>query len=388
MTAYKGNYYDGKSSQPYKVKVQLTTSYLQINFLSDEDFHENALKWDLQKINGNEFNNNKHIILTYGEFPFQTLEIESPDFYEELQAKYRNIRFTRSHYAPLLNSGFKGLLVSLLASILLISLGYFYAIPLFAETVAAYFPRTYEKILGRAIFNKLTQEQVILTRESKLLSEFVQASNLQTNLPLEKVVVVQSSIVNAFALPGGYIIIHKPLLEMLNEPEELVALLAHEYSHVELRHSIRHIFRALSRYVFISIIIGDMSGVTAVIVENANLVKTLHFSRTLEKEADLHGLEIMQKTQINPQGMVNLLRILENYQAQELQDKNSQGKTQEKNELKNVTNMLEMVSSHPLIEKRIQYVQEIINKDREAYSFNKRSDKVTSIWRELKKQSK
>jgi beta-barrel assembly-enhancing protease len=172
--------------------------------------------------------------------------------------------------------------------------------------------------------------------------------------------VINSQEPNAFALPGGYIVVHQRLLEMLQSPEELAALLGHEYGHLQLRHSTRTLFRNLSGYLFVSILFGDVSGITAIILENAHSLRSLQYSRELEKEADLLGLRVLQDNKLDPRGMVRLFDQLKK------QSKESE---------------TEFISSHPLLRSRIRYVQALLEKQKPVIAPN---DSLQYYWVKLK----
>ena len=92
---------------------------------------------------------------------------------------------------------------------------------------------------------------------------------------------------NAFALPGGDIVITDQLLELLaDEPDAVMTVLAHELGHVEHRHGLRLMLRAGAVSVVASVIVGDFStllaAAPAVLAGNA-------YSRDNEREADLYG---------------------------------------------------------------------------------------------------
>ena len=101
------------------------------------------------------------------------------------------------------------------------------------------------------------------------------------------------------------------ILEIMEEEEELAALLAHEVSHINGRHSLRTISRNLSNYLLVSILTGDVGGFSSIIIENSDLISSLSFSRSLEKEADLEGINLMVKADIDPRGMVDLFERFE-----------------------------------------------------------------------------
>jgi predicted Zn-dependent protease len=63
--------------------------------------------------------------------------------------------------------------------------------------------------------------------------------------------------------------------------------------------------------MFLSLIVGSESGIASVVVDNANALKQLQYSRSLETEADNNGLQLMAKNNINVQGMLRLMTMLQ-----------------------------------------------------------------------------
>jgi len=120
--------------------------------------------------------------------------------------------------------------------------------------------------------------------------------------------VLNSSVPNAFALPGGYIVINRGLLVHLSSEAELAAVLGHETGHVTARHSLAGYQRAMAANLLlagVSVAAGgragvmQLSGVTASLVENG-------FSRDQEREADWIGIDYMVKAGYNPEGAIKL----------------------------------------------------------------------------------
>ncbi len=110
-----------------------------------------------------------------------------------------------------------------------------------------------------------------------------------------RITVVNDNTVNAFALPGGRIVVYSALLKEIGSYPELAALLSHEFTHVNNRHSTKSIFRNLGSKVFLGLLFGKFGSVTAVLVDHADNLKSLKYSRKLEKEADIEGLAIIGK---------------------------------------------------------------------------------------------
>ncbi len=86
--------------------------------------------------------------------------------------------------------------------------------------------------------------------------------------------------VNAFAMPGGFVVVHTGLIQLAESPEELAGVLAHEIQHVEQRHSLRAMAQSLGLYAVLSLLVGDTSGLASL---GGDLLK-LKFSRNHETE--------------------------------------------------------------------------------------------------------
>jgi predicted Zn-dependent protease len=120
--------------------------------------------------------------------------------------------------------------------------------------------------------------------------------------------VLNSSVPNAFALPGGFIVINRGLLVGLSSEAEMAAVLGHETGHVTAKHSLAGYQRALATNVLLAGIsaglgsragVMELSGITASLVNNG-------FSREQEREADWLGIDYMVKAGYNPEGAVRL----------------------------------------------------------------------------------
>jgi beta-barrel assembly-enhancing protease len=120
--------------------------------------------------------------------------------------------------------------------------------------------------------------------------------------------VLNSSVPNAFALPGGYIVVNRGLLVGLSNEAEMAAVLAHETGHVTAKHSLAGYQRAIAANVLVAGVVlaaggrtgvQEVSGITASLIENG-------FSREQEREADWLGIDYMVKAGYNPEGAVQL----------------------------------------------------------------------------------
>jgi predicted Zn-dependent protease len=106
--------------------------------------------------------------------------------------------------------------------------------------------------------------------------------------------------VNAFAMPGGHIVIYSGIICAMKHPDELFALLGHEATHVNQRHSLQMMLTNLTSSYLLSILTSDFNGLGSTLINNADLLRELGYSRKLEAEADWKGQEIMIQNKVNP----------------------------------------------------------------------------------------
>lgn len=122
---------------------------------------------------------------------------------------------------------------------------------------------------------------------------------------------VDSPDVNAFALPGGYIYIHRGLLAYLNSEAELAAVLGHEIGHVTARHSVRQQSQStawglLGQAAAIGTGVGAVGDLTSV-MGNAFV---RGYGRDMELEADGLGAQYLARSGYDPQAMIEVVKVL------------------------------------------------------------------------------
>ncbi|MFZ5483085.1 MAG: M48 family metallopeptidase [Pseudomonadota bacterium] len=114
--------------------------------------------------------------------------------------------------------------------------------------------------------------------------------------------------INAFALPGGVVVVHNGLIRAADTAEEVAGVLAHEVQHVELRHSLKNLLHGLGWRALLALALGDVSGgAWAGLAEHLG---GLAYGRDLEREADLGGLAALRRAGIAPHGMVSFFAKL------------------------------------------------------------------------------
>jgi len=107
--------------------------------------------------------------------------------------------------------------------------------------------------------------------------------------------------INAFAAPGGVVVVYAGLIREADNAEELAGVLAHEIAHVELRHSLKGIIKNFGLRAFFALMLGDVSGTFAGSI--VTQMTELKFSRDAERDADREGLQRLIASAISPHGM-------------------------------------------------------------------------------------
>lgn len=115
--------------------------------------------------------------------------------------------------------------------------------------------------------------------------------------------------INAFAAPGGVVVVFRGLIQAADTPEEVAGVIAHEVAHAELRHSLRAAVQGMGLRALLSLALGDLSG--SALERVAADLGELRFSRDAEREADSEGVRRLAAAAIDPQGMLRFFERLQ-----------------------------------------------------------------------------
>ncbi len=116
---------------------------------------------------------------------------------------------------------------------------------------------------------------------------------------------------NAFALPGGTIVMTDQLVALATSDDELMAVLAHETGHHVHRHALRMALENGGVAAMAGFLFGDVSGTGALSVSIPVLLLNNGYSRAHEHDADLFAIELLRKRGKSPRPLADILRRLE-----------------------------------------------------------------------------
>ncbi|MEW6544291.1 MAG: M48 family metallopeptidase [Nitrospirota bacterium] len=175
-------------------------------------------------------------------------------------------------------------------------------------------PVEWEKVIGEAARGQFLAGQAVVKDGPAVAAVQEITERLADQVPDSpyrfEVTVVRSDVVNAFALPGGYVIVLTGLLEKAESPEEVAGVLGHELNHVLLRHGTERIVKTIGIAAVVTILVGDRQGLVGLAKRLGIELATLKFGREQETEADLEGLRLLHRARILPDGMIRFFERL------------------------------------------------------------------------------
>ena len=249
----------------------------------------------------------------------------------------------------------------LIGGIVAIFLSLWWAKDPMASAVARKIPVEMEKKIGDTAFashapaTKLIQDEEIMADFEILSKPLIEAIDSQ-RYTFEFYILEDSSL-NAFALPGGKMAIHTGLILKAERPEEVLGVMAHELAHVELQHSMRNLVEMVGMYAVISALFGDVSGIAAILVNNAPFLLQMKFSRDHEREADEKGFEYLTHANIDPRGLMEFFeKIRQEHDASGMPD---------------MDGALSVLTTHPATDERINNLNRLIHSQKTLGSYRK-----------------
>lgn len=152
-----------------------------------------------------------------------------------------------------------------------------------------------------------------------------------------KIHILNKDEINAFALPGGHIIIYSGLILNSDNQEELGGVICHEIAHIRLNHVMQKLINEVGLSILISMTTGNSD--LEAIGGAAKILSSSAFDRSLEKQADIKAVDYLVKANIDPEPFANFLHKLS-------------GKESDANKY------LSWISTHPESKERAEYIIE------------------------------
>lgn len=263
------------------------------------------------------------VLLTSHAMPGASLFVPSPEFARALRhaAPALTARAERLRHArPWLIGGL--ILAALIAAIYATGWS-----P--AQTIARNLPQAWRERLGdHAIASMTTDHRRCVASDGRealdaLTARLSKVSGIDEPFTVE---VYDWGIVNAFAVPGGKIVMTRALIEEARGPDEVAGVLAHEMGHGIELHPETGIVRAIGLSAAVELMLGGSGGSLA----NLGLVLAqLGYTRAAEHEADMQALRLLKASAISSEGLGDFFRRVEKQESDDGDNEKheKQGKT-------------------------------------------------------------
>ncbi|WP_291210475.1 M48 family metallopeptidase [Hydrogenophaga sp.] len=249
-------------------------------------------------------------------------------------------------------------LVAMGASVVFLGAAWVWGVPWLSRALAQQVPHSLEARLGEQGMQQLDrlflQPSMLPAQQQQALRErfasAVQRAHPQGDAPVWQLSFHQSKALgaNAFALPGGYIVITDDLVKLLaDQPDAIVGVLAHELGHVHHRHGLDLMVRASLISALVGVVLGDASGFLATVPAT---LATQAYSRDAERLADAFAAQLLDRSGVSPSVMV---AFFERIRQQEQADQDDDGDDGDDSAALPIA-----ISSHPDHDERIRFFRE------------------------------
>jgi Zn-dependent protease with chaperone function len=209
-----------------------------------------------------------------------------------------------------------------LAGVVLIALillaGYFWGLPVLARHLVGKMPMKTELALGRQALTWFDHEGWLKPSradQNQCREIYFGFIRLFADLPFKyfyKLEFRASTVFgpNAFALPGGIIVVTDDLVKLSQSTDEVLAVLAHEIAHVELRHAMRSILQNSIVGATLAAVTSDAATLSAAVAGLPVLLAQTKYSRKFESAADDYAFKLMTRKGISPNAFAALMERL------------------------------------------------------------------------------
>ena len=297
-------YYDGKTAGSESVPLELVGTSLRFEL-------EGADRWvELNSVT---------VVEPVGRGPWSvelddgtSLKITDSDFGQALGDKKGNPGFLRKlegawHWATI------ALLVAVGATWSLLTFG----VPVLAKSVAFALPENVTATLsdeGLGVMDDLLfdSSELPADRVARIIELFQEIKQTNPKFSPYRLEFRASRIgPNAFAVPGGIVVLTDELVQLAESDAEIVAVLAHEIGHLHGRHSLRILLQNSISALLIAGLTGDISNITALSAAIPTMLMQAKYSRDFEREADDFAFAYLESKGIPTDALSDLLLRIE-----------------------------------------------------------------------------
>lgn len=299
-----GTYFDGSRAMP--VPISLTIDEDNQCLVGSVGSGE-PLKWPLADIRElADQAGQDHMVIQLAHDPVQRIFLPDHDLAPRLPNRTKRAKVTKR--GPLI--------VWAIAAVASVALIIFVLVPTMANQLARFIPPEGERALGEVTFEQIRTalDQTglnpvpVCDNRDGLAALSKMEDRLQAALPEPHpltVSVLDHDMINAFALPGNYVVFFRGLIDEAQTPEEISAVFAHEIGHVVSRDPTRHALRSAGSLGVLGLLFGDFAGGAAVLFLAERLIEA-QYSQEAEADADVFAHAVLRDAGIAPSSLATM----------------------------------------------------------------------------------
>lgn len=194
----------------------------------------------------------------------------------------------------------------------------FVFLPQISDLLADQLPLEQEVAFGQAVLRQVegmlgAEDSLVcdnpagLAALEKMERRLTEGQGLTYDIDLS---VFDHEMLNAFAAPGGHVVILRGLLDEAETPEEVAGVLAHEIGHVEARDPVRLAFRSAGSAGILALVLGDVTGGTVIAFAGDYLLRA-SYTREAEEAADAFAFDLLTRTGVGTEGLATFFERIE-----------------------------------------------------------------------------
>jgi predicted Zn-dependent protease len=188
-------------------------------------------------------------------------------------------------------------------------------LPQFADEVADHVSPSVEKTMGNHAFESmeggwLKPTELPPERREALTEAFRQFIAGEPGERDYRIELRKAGTANAFALPGGIVVVTDEMVKLAANDDELLAVLGHEIGHVRGRHALRLVLRQSGVFVLVTALAGDAVGMTILAAALPTMLLEAGYTRQFEAEADEYAFGHLKRHGRSPQAFADVMRRL------------------------------------------------------------------------------
>lgn len=302
--ALGARYFDGDRPLGQEVSLDLTEGTLQIGLDDGE-----TILWPVAEVRRlADMAGRRGVMLRWTGDPLARLYLEEESLLAHLPSLNRR--------APPRGRG--RLMAWALAAVAAVVLQIGLLVPLLADNLAGFIPPDGERALGEATLGHIRTAldesgmaplPICAARPGAEALERMTARLAEPDQPEVTVLVLDHEMINAFALPGGFVVLFRGLIEAAEGPDQVAAVLAHEIGHVVSRDATRHALRSAGSIGVLGLIFGDFAGGAAVLFLTERLIAA-QYSQAAETAADRFAHGLLERAEISPAALGEMFETL------------------------------------------------------------------------------